>query len=685
MSTSSGRDSGPGGVDRPRIVATFDYTDENGKLLYQAVRREPGEHGARKDFRQRQPDGKGGWIWNLQGARRVLYRLPQLLKADRDWQTVFIVEGEKCVDRMWTEGLVATTNAMGAGKFTPDLVAFLAGFDVVVIPDNDAIGRKHAKEVAGLLEGVARSVRIVELPGLPEKGDVVDWFQADGTKIKLLEMALAAPAIGRVTNPDADDPDDAADRRLRAERKGEALESDQAGRCTMAPFPVHLLGEPLANYVNQSAISIGCDPAFIALPLLTCLGSAIGNSRWVWLKRDWQEPPIIWSVTVGVSGNKKSPGLRAATKFHKDREKQLEAEHRKALKEWIAANPDEEEDDEDKPVKQRVVSIDFTIERAIGIMSEAAVRALLAYRDELSGWFGGFNQYRPGRGGSDLEYWLSAHQAEKIIYDRKGGGKDGDGTSIQVEHGFLAITGGIQPKVLAQCLDDHSFDCGLVARFVFAAPPKRKSYWTEVETHPDTVTAVERLFERLWGLKMRKSTSGVLMPEYVKLDGQAKAEWVRFYDRLQDEKDVRRGHLVAAWSKLEAFCARLALVLHLCRWAAGQDVDPELIDLDTMRTAVELWQWFANETERIYTMLSDHPDLSVEQHFVLTYLRGINKEVTVRDVHRRFQSRFATAADAEDCLEELAVKKLVKRLPCESKPGGGHAPQRYSLQASHDT
>src|SRR5262249_7462098 len=101
------------GARPPRIVATYDYTDEAGCLLYQVVRHEP------KDFRQRRRDGKAGWAWNLNGVSRVLYRLPEVLNADPA-ATIWIVEGEKDVETLRAEGLVATTNPQGAGKWRPD-------------------------------------------------------------------------------------------------------------------------------------------------------------------------------------------------------------------------------------------------------------------------------------------------------------------------------------------------------------------------------------------------------------------------------------------------------------------------------------------------------------------------------------------------------------------------------------
>lgn len=182
-------------TDLGKVVATYDYRDEGGTLLYQIVRSEP------KKFLARHPDGKGDWVWDLKGVRRVLYRLPELVAASSD-NLVFIPEGEKHVDRLVSLGLVATTNPLGAGKWRPEFNEFLRGRQVVILPDNDEPGREHAAQVAQSLEGVAASVMILDLEGLPEKGDIINWLDAGHTKDELL--ASVKNASQRVTHkPDA--------------------------------------------------------------------------------------------------------------------------------------------------------------------------------------------------------------------------------------------------------------------------------------------------------------------------------------------------------------------------------------------------------------------------------------------------------------------------------------------------
>lgn len=156
-------------INKPqgRIDVIYDYTDETGKLIFQVVR-----YADPKDFRQRRPDGKGNWIDNLDGVKTILYRLTDVLKA----KEVVIVEGEKCADDLSTSGFTATTAPMGAGMWKTDYNDALKGKDVVLIPDNDLPGKKHMMKVAQSLNGTAKSLKLLDLPGLPDKGDVSDFI-----------------------------------------------------------------------------------------------------------------------------------------------------------------------------------------------------------------------------------------------------------------------------------------------------------------------------------------------------------------------------------------------------------------------------------------------------------------------------------------------------------------------------
>jgi AAA domain-containing protein/Toprim domain-containing protein/CHC2-type zinc finger protein len=172
--TESGNDSGP------RIVETYPYYDEEGNTLFEVVRFSP------KSFRQRRPDGKGGWIWNLNGVRRVLYNLTGIESAE----SVVVTEGEKDVHSALKLGIFATCNPGGAGKWRDQYSETLFGKHCVIVADADEPGRKHAQQVAASLHLRARSVKVLELPGAK---DLSEWMERGGTEKEFQTLAAAAP------------------------------------------------------------------------------------------------------------------------------------------------------------------------------------------------------------------------------------------------------------------------------------------------------------------------------------------------------------------------------------------------------------------------------------------------------------------------------------------------------------
>jgi hypothetical protein len=193
------------------VAAEFSYEDESGAVVFIVERVEyqnadgthveTKERKRKKTFRQKRPDPDklGEWIWNIAGVSVVPYRLPELIEAIAAGHTIFIVEGESKVDLLRSWNMPATCCAMGAAKWKPEHSEYLRGADVVILPDNDDKGREHAEAVASSLKDVAADVRTLELPNLPEKGDIVDWAAAGGTveKLHALIERAAKPCVHR--------------------------------------------------------------------------------------------------------------------------------------------------------------------------------------------------------------------------------------------------------------------------------------------------------------------------------------------------------------------------------------------------------------------------------------------------------------------------------------------------------
>lgn len=173
-----------------RQTGSFEYADATGAVLYRTVRKE--RDGDAKRFQAQRLEG-GRWIDGMGEVERVPYRLPELLASDAD-TPVYFVEGERKADKLAGWGFTATAVAFGSKGWRRDYAQHFAGRVVVIMPDNDEPGQAFAATVKEALEGIAATVAIMELPGLPPKGDIIDWQGDAGELRTLTDKALNPPA-----------------------------------------------------------------------------------------------------------------------------------------------------------------------------------------------------------------------------------------------------------------------------------------------------------------------------------------------------------------------------------------------------------------------------------------------------------------------------------------------------------
>jgi hypothetical protein len=184
---------------KPKWTTTgrWTYRDRDGNPLFRVVRRDC--PGAEKRIHFERYDAATGKFARgkdcMDGIPRVPFRLNEWIDVEGP---VLLPEGERKVARLFDLGWLATCNAGGSKNFPKGFAPYLQGRDVVLLPDNDDAGRNHARKVASILEPVAASIRVLELPGLPPKGDVVDWLEAGGTAEQLKAMLEAAPPAADV-------------------------------------------------------------------------------------------------------------------------------------------------------------------------------------------------------------------------------------------------------------------------------------------------------------------------------------------------------------------------------------------------------------------------------------------------------------------------------------------------------
>ena len=668
---------------KSKAVATYSYEDRDGTLLYQVLRYEP------KTFRQRRPNGKS-WIWRLED-RRVVYRWPELCRFPD--ATIFVAEGEKDANRLWSVGLCGTTVA--AGKWTDECVQALAGRDIIVLQDNDDAGRKKAHEGAKLLHGVANTVRVVLLPGLPQGGDVSDWLDMGHGKEELIETCFdeplwepqaeaAKPENKPITRKyrdrtihDWDDPD-------------WSLLDTQRG--TLPDFPLEVLSQQLQEVIRRTSRGAGVTHAHVAVPLLGISSGLIGYSRRLRATPSWVQPATCWTALVGYSGTGKTPGhnvtRRAAKEVEQLRKKDEEKRKRDHETKKLAAKaacdnwkqkvkeateagvptPEMPEAavDPGKYVPIRLIVNDGTIERLAELL-QARPQGIVLVRDELAGLF--LNMQRYSRGQDD-EFWLESWNGEPYTVERME-------RMLSVDHLLIGVVGGMQPdKLVASFEGDHD---GKYARVLFAWPDEPgwlglNNNATEIDT--DLYNIISRI------LTLAEFTEeGGLIPRFISLDAEAAVGFAQFAQFAHWEKNAFEGREREWFDKGTAHVLRLANTLTHIEWALTTDViKPVAVDKTTMQAAIRLvgeYFWpHARACLRLIGLTERHTDA----RRVLLWIRAKGKtEVSREEIRRDALSQRLDANQTTALLTALSKSGWLREKVTEPGPQGGKPVRRWLI------
>jgi hypothetical protein len=455
------------------------------------------------------------------------------------------------------------------------------------------------------------------------------------------------------------------------------------------PFPLELLPEPVRGFIRAGAAAIGCDPAFVALPTLTALASAIGNTRRIQLKKDWQEPAILWTVVLAESGAKKSPPFDLAMRPLYRRQhlamkryseamreyKQAAKKYKRDLAKWERSKSEGDPPIEpDPPVCERCWVDDVTTEGLLPLLAQQW-RGLLLKKDELSAWFGSFDRYQKGgKNGADAARFVEMFGGRPVCIDRKTSG------TLYVPRAALCVTGGIQPAIFRLAMTWELKANGLLARLLAAMPPAKARKWSEASIDEKLLDALDRVYDRLFGLAPGVNRDGDPTPVDLPMTREGKEVWISFYNEHAEELADLTGDLSAAWSKLEGYAARLSLVVQLVRWAADdKTANPAEVDAASIRAGIGLSRWFGNETKRIYA-ISEESTEAQERRELVEFISRKGGTITNRQLQGINARRYPTAAAAEQALDALAKAGLGKWQTDTHDGGPGRPVVRFVLR-----
>jgi hypothetical protein len=690
---------------KAELVATYDYTDEQGHLLYQAVRYFP------KDFKRRRPDGRGRWIWKLGDTRQVLYRLPRVLAAVEAGQPVYVVEGEKDVHAIEQAGATGTTIIGGVnGRWLPEFSRLLAKTRVVVVADNDPPGRKRAAATA---RAIARLGGQVEVVRAAVGKDAADHLAAG----RALADLLPADQEPEPTPADPDPAEGAAESAESAESAPAWEPPAPLGPATeAAAFPVRALPGWLAAFVLAVATATQTPPDLAGMMVLSVLAAAAAGLAEVAVRPDWREPLNLFAA-IGLSpGSRKSAVVRDVTRPLLALERELVGAKASAILEAGTARKVAERAAEQAqaiagkaaadqtaagkaaadqaqaaladaiaaaqraagiqvPAPPRLLVDDATPEALASLLAEQGGRiALLSPEGDVFDMMAG--RYAQG-GGPNLGVYLKGHAGDPLRVDRKGRPPE------HVDRPALTVGLAVQPEVLRQIANRPGFrGRGLLARFLWALPVGMVGH-RQVGAAPVPAgvrerydTEVKALARSLLDQAEVGRLAGVTEPMTIPLDPAAAAVLLELERELEPRLDEEIGDLghVADWAgKLAGATARIAGLLHLAEHLRDGWARP--VEAETMYAAVAVARYLVDHALAVFDLMGADSALA-DARYLLDWIERTGAErFTRRELFTALpRGRFPKVDALDPALELLEAHGYIRRAAQPAPKGPGRPP-----------
>ena len=664
--------------------ATYSYRDAAGQIAFEVVRFVFKQFGGgyvtdargkrMKTFRQRRPssDPDGSWLWDLAPGefmraapgknwgrfnaakfgqypagreRRVFntaapiipYQLPDLMIALAAQQTIYVAEGEKKVDLLRSLGFAATCCAEGANKWRLEHTTFLQGADVVILPDNDPAGHEHGDAIARSLAPVARRLRVLDLPNLPEKGDIIDWHAAGGTAEELERLLAAAPEYA---------PDESAD----PQPLMRALPSPE-------PFPIAALEPNLA----RAACAIR---DFVQSPLEMCAAAVLASTSFaiatyinVDLPTGQTKPASCWFWTIAESGERKTATDEHAFAPQKLHEKQLHERHKVELTKHdvLRAMYEAQVKAIEKEFKNYGAAGSEAHQKELEKLGPAPEEPLgaLIMSSELTfeGLVRCLNHGQPVYGiiGSEGGQFIGGHgmTEESKLRTITGLSAAWDGEPIKrVRATETVILRGrrvgmhlmVQPKVAAAALSDELLQQqGFMSRILVCAPDSLIGKRTHKPPPPEAAQALQEYKTRTQAIletpyPLAPDTRNELAPRTLTFSADAAELFWEFTDFV--EKAMAPGGeyetIRPFAAKLPEHAARLAAALAGCR-----DLTVAELSREDFTRGIHLATYYATEAKRITGSNWADPELLLAEKLLDWLLRDWAKPtVAARDLYR---------------------------------------------------
>jgi hypothetical protein len=431
------------------------------------------------------------------------------------------------------------------------------------------------------------------------------------------------------------------------------------------PFPVDVLPAAVVRFVEDVAAALPCPPDYVAVPALVIAGGAVGASRCLQIKPGWRERPCVYAGVVAPPGSAKTPAQKIVASPVYAEQARLHALYTRERDAYEAGAT------EAKPKERAAYVGDATVEKIADLL-QGIPRGLVMIRDELVAWTLGMNQYRARGAGADRQFYLSVWAGEPVSVHRKSQ----QAGPLFVSDPFLSVVGGLPPDVLPQLRGEREISDGFMDRILFSYPVPPQAVgedWCCVDD--EAVEGWKGVLEKLWKMEPEKTEEGGTRPRFVRLTTCGRHEWERFTRGLAAEMNAEDflEHLRGPWAKLRGYCARLALIVHMLRVAAGETEDQE-VDGESVGRATRLVTYFQSHARKVHACVGADPRIP-RAKTVLNWLRREKlTEFTKRAAHYALSGTFKTAEDLEPPLALLTQHGFIRPRSQADRPGPGRKP-----------
>lgn len=669
--------------------ASWDYRDESGKPIgLKAVRYDDGTDKVVIPYRL---NGSGHWKAGAAPEPRPLFGLQTLAPARERGGSLVIVEGEKCAAALHSLGFAAVTSQGGAGAAGKADWTPCSGFArVYVLPDNNAAGRRYAADVCAALGALESppELFIVDLPGLPPAGDVVDWLR---TRL---------PDWDGFTSIDAELVSGLMDEFKRAIRRHATAPPDEwtGGEAWPEPIPLEsaplppwpdplrIFPDPIGEFVAGLSESTETPPELATLMTLAALATACRGRYWVKVHEGYREPLGLFVVGTAPPGSRKTAIVVDVTAALASWERQQRAELAETIKRTASEHAtlsarigklrqqaagtdgpefkqrmgeiaDLEAELPETPTLPQVFTDDITPEN-LGTLMGQNDEAMGLLSDE-AGIFGIMSGRYSQGGQANLDVFLKGHAGAPVRVNR------GSRPPVLMNKPVLSLGLLVQPDALQGLTVTREFrGRGLLGRFLYVVPPSNLGR-RSLDAPPLSDDLRLRYEGRVHALLNREPDTdgqGEPRPHVLTLEPEAFKAWKALQRRIEPEMDEggRFEHLTDWASKLAGAAARIAAILHCARHAiTGPENRP--VALVDMQAAITLAGALEAHALAAFDAMGADPDLD-DARAVLRWLVAERRDTfTFRDCQRRHQSRFPRADDLCPAIELLEERGYIRQ------------------------